>query len=70
MLYLRGQHKGLHEFSHGLHVVGQLSHHLHHNPLVQSSMSINMPDFGVAVTEALRHHLFMNFLSRTKEKTI
>lgn len=64
MLYLWRQHKGLHELPHGLHVVGQLSHHLHHNPLIQSGMSIHMPDFSVAVTEAQSHHLFMNFLSR------
>lgn len=70
MLYLWGQHKGLHELPHGLHVVRQLSHHLHHNPLVQSGMSINVPDFGVAVTETQSHHFFMNFLSRTMKNSL
>lgn len=66
ILYLWGQHKGLHELPHGLHVVGQLSHHLHYNPLIQSGMRIDMPNFGVAVIEAQSHHLFVDFLCRTK----
>lgn len=65
--YLRCQNKCLHELPHGLHVIGQLAQHLHHHSLVQSGMSIHMPDLSVTITEAQSHHLLMDFLFRKKK---
>lgn len=61
---LRCQHESLHELPHGLHVVGQLAHHLHHHTLIQGGMGINVPDLGVTVTETQSHHPLMDLLEK------
>lgn len=60
--HLGRQHKGLHELPHGLHVVGQLAHHLHHHALVQGGVGVHVADLGVAVAETQGHHPLMDFL--------
>lgn len=49
--YLRCEYKRLHEPAHGLHVIGELSHHLHYNPIIESGMGIHVTDLCVAVLE-------------------
>lgn len=49
--YLRCKYKCLHEPADRLHVIGELSHHLHYNTIIESSMGIHMTDFCVAVLE-------------------
>lgn len=58
------QHKGLHELPHGLHVVGQLAHHLHHHALVQGGVSVHVPNLGVTIPETQSHHPLMNLLKK------
>lgn len=58
------QHEGLHELPHGLHVVGQLAHHLHHHALVQGGVGVHVPDLGVTVPEAQSHHSLVDLLQR------
>lgn len=59
---LRCQDKGLHELPHGLHVVGQLAHHLHHDALGEGGVGVHVADLGVAVAEVQSHHLLVDFL--------
>lgn len=56
------QHKGLHELPHGLHVVGQLTHHLHHDALIQGGVGVHVPDLSVAVSETQSHHPLVDLL--------
>lgn len=49
--HLRGEHEGLHEPAHGLHVVGELPHHLHHHPVVEGGVGVHMTDLRVAILE-------------------
>lgn len=49
--HLRCQHEGLHEPAHGLHVIGELPHHLHHHTVVQGGVGIHVADLGVAILE-------------------
>lgn len=63
---LRSQDEGLHELPHGLHVVGQLAHHLHHHALVQGGVGVHVPDLGVAVAEAQGHHPLVDLLQTTQ----
>lgn len=63
---LRRQHEGLHELPHGLHVVGQLAHHLHHHALVQGGVGVHVPDLGVTIAEAQSHHPLMDLLQRKR----
>lgn len=65
---LRCQHKGLHELPHGLHVVGQLAHHLHHHALVQGGVGVHVPDLGVTVAETQSHHPLMDLLQRDERR--
>lgn len=62
--HLGRQHEGLHELPHGLHVVGQLAHHLHHHALVQGGVGVYVADLGVAVAETQGHHPLMDFLQK------
>lgn len=65
---LRRQHEGLHELPHGLHVVGQLAHHLHHHALVQGGVGVHVPDLGVTVAETQSHHPLMDLLHKDERR--
>lgn len=65
--HLRRQHEGLHELPHGLHVVGQLAHHLHHHALVQGGVGVHVPDLGVTIAETQSHDPLMDLLRRRRK---
>lgn len=67
--HLGRQHKGLHELPHGLHVVRQLAHHLHHYALVQGGVGVHVADLGVAVAETQGHHPLMDLLQMERERS-
>lgn len=64
---LRCQYEGLHELPHGLQVVGELPHHLHHHPFVQGGVRIHVPYFGVTVPETQRHHPLVDLLQELEQ---
>lgn len=49
--HLRSEHEGLHEPAHGLHVIGELPHHLHHHAVVEGGVGVHVTDLCVAILE-------------------
>lgn len=51
LTHLRREHEGLHEPAHGLHVIGELPHHLHHHTVVKGGVGVHVTDLCVAILE-------------------